>query len=177
MANEKNKTGCLRYLSAAILAAALALPAALPATAQQNSTNLQPLPRFVSLRADKVNMRTGPGQRYPIDWVLTRNGLPVEVIAEFENWRQVRVQDSTVGWVHRAMLSGSRTVAIQGTGGRLYRDPAATSPVAAAVEDGVIGELLECDAAWCRIGIASHGVAGWITRDRLWGVYPGEKFP
>jgi len=42
-----------------------------------------PLPRFVSLRAAEVNLRTGPGVRYPIDWVYHRRGLPVEVIDEF----------------------------------------------------------------------------------------------
>src|ERR1700738_2020313 len=72
-----------------------------------------PVPRFVSLHADRVNLRTGPGDRYPIDWVLTRRDMPVEIIAQFEHWRQIRDWEGTKGWVHQRMLAGKRDVIVQ----------------------------------------------------------------
>ena len=71
-----------------------------------------PVPRFVSLKSDRVNLRQGPGTEYPTAWVFRRAGLPVEVIKEFESWRQVRDAEGTTGWVLGSMLSGRRTAVI-----------------------------------------------------------------
>ena len=43
-----------------------------------------PLPRFVSLKSNEVNIRRGPGKEYPILWQFQRRGLPVEIIAEYK---------------------------------------------------------------------------------------------
>ena len=68
--------------------------------AQAAEKSSEPLPRFVSLRADTVNLRTGPGNRYPIEYVYRRKGYPLEIVAEFDQWRQVRDWQGTEGWVH-----------------------------------------------------------------------------
>lgn len=134
-----------------------------------------PIPRWVSLRTDPVNLRTGPGVRYPIDWVLERKGLPVEVVGEYEAWRQIRLQDDTTGWVHQTMLSGRRTAIVADGGTRLLADPDSGAAVSAFVEPGVQGNLDSCDAQWCRMTLADFGVGGWIPRKALWGVYDGES--
>jgi len=129
------------------------------------------VPRFVSLRADKVNVRAGPGVQYPIAWVFLKRGLPVEVVAEFELWRKVRDSDGAEGWVHRSLLSGQRSAVVRGKSIRvLYRDADPGSVPVARVEPGVVAELLTCLNDWCRIETA--GIRGWITRAQLWGVYP-----
>jgi len=143
------------------------------ATRAPNPSGLE-IPRWVSIRASEVNIRTGPGARYPIDWVLQFRDLPVEVVGEFENWRQVRAQDATTGWVHKSMLSGSRTASIAVARARVMQKPDSDAPVAAFVEEGVVVALDACAPEWCRIAIASHGVEGWIPRAALWGLYPGE---
>ena len=48
-----------------------------------------PLPRFVSLKSNKVNLRRGPGLDYKIDWVYKRKHLPLMIVSEFGHWRQV----------------------------------------------------------------------------------------
>lgn len=146
--------------------------AAQPAAAQ-SETGL-PLPRYVSLRADAVNLRTGPGRRFPIDWVFTRAHLPIQIIAEHEGWRQVRTQDGTTGWIHKSLLSGKRTVAIAGREDRIYREPDKSAQVAAFVEAGVIASLLGCEKDWCRITVDSHRITGWMPQDVLWGILPNE---
>jgi SH3-like domain-containing protein len=133
----------------------------------------RPVPRFVSLRSGEVNVRTGPGTRYPVEWVLTRAAMPIEVVAEFEHWRRVRASDGTEGWVHQRALAPKRTVIIQGPVQSLRHEPETEARVVARVEPGVIGRLVNCKAGWCRV--ETGGVRGWLPRDQLWGIYPGEK--
>ncbi len=132
------------------------------------------LPRFASLRAGEVNVRTGPGVRYPVEWVFVRRNMPVEITAEFDTWRKVRDWQGTEGWIHRSMLSGRRT-AIVTTGRRAMRDePERQSAIVAEVDERVVGKLLACKPMWCRVEIA--GLRGWIRRAVIWGVYDGETF-
>jgi SH3-like domain-containing protein len=131
-----------------------------------------PLPRFVSLRADEVNLRTGPGTRYPIDWIYRRRGTPVQVIDEFEIWRRVRDHEGTVGWIHRSMLTARRTVLVIGEPRVLRRRPEAQSPGLARLEAGVIGRLEGCERGWCRI--EAHGFDGWLRRGEVFGTGPND---
>ena len=130
------------------------------------------LPRFVSLRADEVNMRTGPGMRYPIDWVYRRRDLPVEIIDEFDTWRRVRDAEGTAGWVHQSMLQGRRRVMVAAGDISLRRDPQDDSRPVALLQQGVIAELESCGGDWCVLEIES--LKGWVKRSEVWGVYPDE---
>lgn len=129
-----------------------------------------PLPRFVSLRAHEVNMRTGPGIRYPIEWVYRRAGLPVVVIDEFENWRRVRDWEGSVGWVHQSMLSSSRSVIVVGKGVTMRRDSRTDAPAVARLATGVIGTLDGCGKAWCQVRV--KGFDGWLPRTAVFGAPP-----
>ena len=153
-----------------VLSAAFVLVVAL-ASAAENEPGAR-LPRFVSLRSDLVNMRVGPGENYPVEWVLTRKEMPVEIVKEFENWRMIRDWQGTEGWVHERMLTGKRAVVIKGGIRTLHRQPDPASPAVARAQPGVIAKLLECRGEWCRIDAADH--AGWVQRGDLWGVYPDE---
>src|SRR6516165_1372374 len=110
-----------------VLVAALVV-AAPPAGGAESEAG-QKLPRFVSLRSDQVNLRVGPGENYPIEWVLTRKEMPVEIVKEFENWRMIRDWQGTEGWVHERMLSGKRAVAVKGGIRALHRLPDPASEV------------------------------------------------
>jgi SH3-like domain-containing protein len=165
---------CRSGLIVVLLLMAVALSGAdRPATAQGVGieTNL-PIPRFVSLRSNEVNLRTGPGTTYPVEWVYVRRGLPVEVIAEFDVWRRIRDWQNTVGWVHQSMLDGRRTALIVGGDRSLLREPADSAPLVARLAPGVIARLIECDGLWCRI--EAQGYRGWLKRDEFWGSYPKE---
>jgi SH3-like domain-containing protein len=134
-----------------------------------------PLPRFVSLRAAEVNLRTGPGVRYPIDWVYHRRGLPVEVIDEFETWRRIRDHEGTTGWVHQSMLDGRRSILVNREASLLRRRPGPDAPAVALLEPGVIARVEGCEGAWCRVTVERH--AGWLRRAQVYGLYPGETLP
>ncbi len=134
-----------------------------------------PLPRFVSLAADKVNARTGPGSRYPIAWQYQRRNLPVEVVAEYEYWRRVRDHDGTEAWVHKNLTSGRRYALVEGIVRPLLARPDPAAEVVLMAEPGVQARLRQCpDPVWCQVEIA--GEKGWMERRYLWGVYPDEVF-
>lgn len=131
-----------------------------------------PLPRFVSLRANEVNLRAGPGFRYPIEWVYRRAGLPVEVIDEYETWRRIRDWEGTLGWVHQSMLQNRRNVRAAAEEQLLRQEPSHDARPVARVEAGAIGSLRSCRGNWCQIDFA--GIGGWLPRETLYGVYPDE---
>jgi SH3-like domain-containing protein len=136
-----------------------------------------PIPRFVSLKAEKVNVRRGPSSEHPVSWVFQRKGLPVEIVAEFENWRRVRDSDGEEGWILQNMLSGKRTAVIapwkQGQLVALHGAPQAGTGLVARVGAGVVAEVSGCNGQWCKL--TTMGYDGYVEQTQLWGVYPGEK--
>jgi len=131
------------------------------------------VPRFVSLASDEVNVRVGPGKRYPISWVYVRSGWPVEVIAEYELWRQVRDVDGATGWIHTALLSNRRTILITGDRRPMFERPKEDAIVVLLAEPGVQGRLIECDGSWCKVDVA--GNEGWMKTAHFYGVLENEK--
>lgn len=132
-----------------------------------------PIPRFVSFRADEVNIRTGPGSRYPVEWIYQRRNMPVEVIAEFDVWRRIRDWRGTEGWVNKAMLSSRRTVVVTGEVRAIRRDRTPAAAPVARVEPGVIARVLKCEDEWCKV--EAGGYEGWMQRTEFWGTHAGEK--
>jgi SH3-like domain-containing protein len=144
-------------------------------------TNLE-LPRFVSLKARRANMRVGPGKTYAVSWLYTKTGLPLEVVQEFDYWRRVRDSEGTEGWLYHSLLSGKRT-AVTAPWKKLdngafeeivaYSKPSEDASVTLRFQPNVVAEVKTCDGNWCRI--THEKGAGWVKQAELWGVYPDEK--
>lgn len=132
----------------------------------------QPIPRFVSMNSDEVNVRSGPGVRYPIQWIYQRRNMPMQVIAEYDTWRKVRDWEGTEGWVHRAMLSGRRGVIVIAEETTLRQDANLASRALARLMNGVVGLIAQCNGVWCLL--ETHGVEGWVPRDAVWGLFKDE---
>ena len=165
-------------------------PAALPdrgdgqarAAADLSGTNTGPsglpLPRFVSLKSSRVNLRIGPGLNYAIDWMYLKSGLPMEIIQEYDNWRRVRDADGAEGWINQALLSGRRTgIAAPWQNGKdarieLLSDPRGDGRVVAYVEPRAVGSIVQCNGEWCQMSFDGH--QGWMKQAMVWGAYPGE---
>ncbi len=149
-----------------------------PAEPQKGSNTGLPLPRFATLRSDEVNFRSGPGTRYPIEWVYKRRDLPVRVEREFEVWRLVRDQEGVKGWVHQATLAPRRTAIVIGAPNgpehTLRRDARDYASPVARLKPGVIVRLRSCEATspWCQAQVGDY--RGWMKRADLWGVSPDE---
>ena len=152
------------------------------ALTQSNSVGKSglPLPRFVSLKSGKVNMRVGPGPQYQLAWQYSKRGLPVEIIQEFENWRKVRDPNGDEGWIFHSLLTGKRTAIVKPwesdkeTGRtRLHNDSNASSKIVAEIEPSVVVDVVSCDPVWCQI--EASDVTGYVEKTNLWGVYPDEQ--
>lgn len=140
------------------------------------STSGLPVPRFASLKADKVNMHVGPAKNFEVKWRYQRLGLPVEITGEYENWRRIRDSDGTEGWVYHSLLSGRRTgvVTLRAKDDLcpLRTKPNVESNITAQLQSGVLGTIKRCSSGWCRL--SGEGFDGWIPQEKLWGVYPNE---
>ena len=172
------------YASIVAVALALSGTAALAAPQEGKKGTGLPVPRFVSLKTDRVNLREGPSKDHRTAWVFQRAGLPVEIIAEFETWRRIRDSEGTEGWVLHSLLSGRRTALVtpwakaEATPLPLYERAEERAEVVAKLQPGVIANVRQCTGTWCRIVVVTpkaRDLTGWVRQDRLWGVYPNEK--
>lgn len=138
-----------------------------------------PLPRFVSIKPARVNVRVGPGRNYSVVFSYQKQGLPVEITQEYDQWRKIRDADGDEGWVYQSLLSGRRTAMVtpwqknRSKLATLREQPNENAALTAELEPGVIGTIHQCDGNWCELDI--NHIRGWITQDQLWGAYPGEK--
>lgn len=143
------------------------------AIAQRSNPSGLDVPRFETIGSPFVNVRQGPSVEHAKLWVFDgQAGLPVEVIAETESWRQIRDSENDIGWVHAPLLSSARGVVIAGGMRSLRQRPDPESPIVAYLEALVVAELEECTRDWCQIRV--EGYTGWVRHDEVWGVYPGE---
>jgi len=149
----------------------------------QTTASSKGLPRFASLKANPVNLRTGPGRQYPKAWVFRLSGLPVEVIQTYGSWRRIRDSEGANGWVSKYLLSNRRTALVlpweagKKTGSpphvNLQLSARTTSKTVARLEAGSLVGVKSCDGEWCYVNINTFN--GYILQNQLWGVYPSEK--
>ena len=166
----------MKLLTSLALLTALAAGPALAAGQTGTVTGL-PLPRYASLKTDRVNLREGPSKDHATKWVFQRAGLPVEITAEFATWRRVRDSEGAEVWVLHTLLSGRRT-ALVGAGKKdvtykVVAAPTEKADLAAQLQSGVIVNIKKCDGSWCQV--FGDGYKGFVKQNDLWGVYPDEK--
>jgi SH3-like domain-containing protein len=161
----------------AILACLLATPLMAAPIEKADGTTSLPIPRYVSLKAGRAMLRSGPDdRRFPILWEYRRRGLPMEIVREYGIWRQVRDPEGTIGWMNKSLLTGIRTALITNPGSSaprlLYTAPDMQARIAWRIEPGAIVNITLCEDIWCRVAVG--GRSGFILRAHLWGTYPKE---
>jgi SH3-like domain-containing protein len=163
-----------RDLTGILFCASILLMGSATHAEENDLTSHLPLPRFAALRNGAVNMRTGPGTRYPIEWVYARRGLPVEVVAEYDIWRRVRDPEGVEGWVNKTELTGKRSAMVTGKTHELRVDHSDNSNVIAHLEPGAMGQLVSCSQDWCKVKFDDF--KGYLRKLDFWGAYPNEIF-
>ena len=144
----------------------------LPPPPTVGSETSLPLPRFVSLKTDEGNARRGPSLDDRIDWVFVREDMPLRIVAEYGHWRKVEDRDGVGGWVHYSLLSGTRTVIVDGDPLHLRSGPEDNATEIALLQRNVIARLESCEPDWCRV--SAGGYSGWARKTDLWGVGADE---
>ena len=165
-------------IGATLVSAGLGLGSFSASAQQVGSATGLPVPRYVSLKSEHVNLREGPSKDHATKWIYQRAGLPVEITAEYEIWRRIRDSEGAEGWVLHSLLSGKRTVLVSpwkkdAPPFPLHAEPGDDANITAKLSPGVIAGVKKCDGTWCRL--KGEGYDGYMAQTNLWGVYPGEK--
>lgn len=132
-----------------------------------------PVPRFVSIKSNEVNARSGPTTKSSIEWVFVRKGEPVEIIAEHEQWRKIRDISGAEGWIHSSVLSGKRSVIIIDSEAGFTKAPNLNSRVIAKLMPQVRCILKKCKKDFCQIQCKDY--KGWLPKKAMWGVYNNDN--
>ena len=131
--------------------------------------------RFVAMRADKVNARSGPNIRYPIEWIYQKQNYPVEIIAEYEQWRKIKDYDGTITWVRKNLLTNTRYALIIEPGeNNVYAKDSINSSIIARAENGVVAKIKRCNQTFCLLSFENQ-MEGWMPRSTLYGIKKGEE--
>lgn len=139
-----------------------------------NSASLQ-VPRFVTIKANEANARNGPGVSFPVEWIYHKKGIPVEIIAEYEQWRKIRDLSGDEGWIHSSILSGKRSVVVNAKNYKnLYKNSTENAKIIARIHPKTICAVSKCNKLWCKVNCSNY--KGWMTRENLWGIYKNEEF-
>lgn len=165
-----------RFFVAGLILLVLSSTLAFPSYAETDKRGASglPLPRFVSIKGNPVNLRQGPGTQYPALLTFKRVGWPVEILDENSNWRKIRDYDGDIGWIQANLLRGKRSVVLNQnpTAHKLRKRPDERAVITVYLQPGIVAELEDCDGEWCDIRVS--GYRGWTPRVSLWGVYPHE---
>ena len=131
--------------------------------------------RFVAMRANKVNARSGPNIRYPIEWIYQQQYHPVEIIAEYDQWRKIRDFEGTVSWVRKNLLTNARYAIITEVGeNNIYEKESQNSKIIARAENGVIAKITRCTLNFCQLEFENN-IKGWMPKNSIFGVKNNEE--
>ena len=137
------------------------------------------VPRFASLKSDLVNVRRGPGRNHKILWVFKKLGLPVKIVSEYEEWREIEDQTGAKGWVFHSLLSRRRTGVTLNPKDQglkyfsLLESSSKNSKSLAKIGKGVIVHIITCTGDWCHVAV-NKKIKGWLNQDHLWGLFQQE---
>ena len=131
------------------------------------------IPRYVSLKSDDANIRVGPSKNYPIEIKYIKKNYPLKVLEEYEEWRKVEDFKKNIGWIHKSLISGTRT-------GIVLSNDNKTIKLLNTLNGNIIGEigsgnivfLERCKIDWCLV--SSPNYKGWIDKKNIWGVKEKE---
>lgn len=168
----------MKLLAGLCLSLLLFVPELVQAQTTKTGPSGYPLPRFVSLKSDRVNVRLGPSREHDIAWTFVKSGLPVEIVQEFDNWRRIRDWEGKEGWVFHSLLSGRRTALVtpweKSNRTPLRQRSKSDAIIVAELDPFVLATVTECSGGWCKV--QGEGFEGWLDQTRLFGVYPDELF-
>ena len=127
------------------------------------------IPRMASLKKSLTYVRTGPGKEFPIKSEINQKGYPVEIIAEFNNWRKIKTRSNLSGWIHTQLLSSFKTGLIV-SNTLLKKRPLNSSRNLAKLLPDLLIKIKKCKLTWCYIQvIKNEKFFGWVKMKNIWG--------
>ena len=131
------------------------------------------IPRYVSLKSNDANIRVGPSKNYPIEIKFIKKNYPLKVLEEYEDWRKVEDFQKNFGWIHKSLISGTRTgIVLSNDNKAIQLLNTLDGKVIGEVGNGNIVFLEKCKIDLCLVSLANHN--GWIDKKNIWGVKKNE---
>jgi SH3-like domain-containing protein len=129
--------------------------------------------KYVYLKSNQVNLRSGPNHQHPISWTIRNRGEPLKVLGTFYHWIQVEDINGHKGWLQTPMTSTKYQYGIVITPSKKpilgYASDSTASRKLIKLEPGVRLQVLKCKpSSWCKIRINQY--KAWIPQNNIWGV-------
>jgi len=124
-------------------------------------------PKYSSIKKEKANSRHNASFDAPLEWIYQKKNLPILIINEHGNWREIRDIDGDETWMHISMISNKKTF-INNKEQNLLKYKDNSNIVNAIVKKGVVGKILSCDEIFCKVKIKTY--KGWVKKNYLWGI-------
>ena len=126
------------------------------------------LPKLVSIKTSKANLRYGPGKNYPVKLIFIEKQIPLVVIDQFDHWRKVLTTKNVTGWIHKSQLTMKhRSIILKPD--YLRKKPELSSKKIAFLDNNVNVSVLKCKVYWCKITLKNRKFSGWYIKKYLWG--------
>ena len=123
--------------------------------------------KMISINRPNVNMRSGPGTKYKITWLLKR-GYPLQVISRKNKWYKVRDFEGDTGWVYGPLTGSSPHLVVKKKKINLRSGPGTNYRIVAQASRGVVFKTIKRAKGWVKIQ-HENGITAWASRQLLWG--------
>ena len=124
-------------------------------------------PKYASIKKEKTYSRHNASFDAPLEWIYQKENLPILIIRERDNWREIRDIDGDISWMHVSMISNKRTFINKEDQNLLkYKDN--KNIINAIVKKGAVGKIINCDEIFCKVKIKNY--KGWVEKKYLWGI-------
>ena len=126
------------------------------------------VPKLVSIKTSKANLRYGPGKNYPIKLVFIKKQIPLVIFDQFDHWRKVLTTNNIIGWIHKSQLTVKhRSIVLKPD--YLRRKPKLSSNKIAFLHEYANVSVIKCKVYWCKITLKNRKFTGWYIKKYLWG--------
>ena len=131
------------------------------------------IPRYVSLKSNDANIRVGPSMNYPIKIKYVIKHYPLKVLDEYEEWRKVEDYKKNIGWIHKRLISGTRTgIVLSKENKNIELFNTFDIVVIGEIGEGNIINLEKCKIDSCLV--SKGNFKGWMSKKYIWGVEEKE---
>ena len=122
----------------------------------------------LSLKNEKVNVRYGPGFKFPIKYIYKKKFLPVKIIDTKENFRRIVDHKKNSGWIHISQLKKVNYIIVLEDKIIFKKNSKFSEPIA-KLETGRLVQIKKCISKWCKIKTENY--LGWLQINNVWGLY------
>lgn len=126
---------------------------------------------FLAVKSDKINMRTGPNNRYDIKYIYIKKNMVFKITDSFEEWYKVEDIDGEEGWIKKNLFfhSKKQKFAMIRSKDSIFCYSGRNTQAKKVFKIDYLGlvKLVECRGEWCLV--KKQDLKAWCESKFLWG--------